>query len=76
MTFFTEASVNLADDAELLQLMVDAGFKKVFLGIETPDTAALVQCHKLQNTPITTYMISQSWDRHLGLITTNSIKQS
>ena len=50
MTFFTEASVNLADDAELLQLMVDAGFKKVFLGIETPDTAALVQCHKVQNT--------------------------
>ena len=50
MTFFTEASVNLADDAELLQLMVDVGFKKVFLGIETPDTAALVQCHKVQNT--------------------------
>jgi radical SAM superfamily enzyme YgiQ (UPF0313 family) len=48
--FFTEASVNLADDAELCRLMVEAGFKKVFVGIETPSTEALEECHKLQNT--------------------------
>lgn len=47
--FLTEASVNLADDAELCSLMVRAGFKKVFVGIETPDVAALEECHKVQN---------------------------
>ena len=36
MGFLTEASVNLADDPELCALMVQAGFKKVFVGIETP----------------------------------------
>jgi radical SAM superfamily enzyme YgiQ (UPF0313 family) len=49
MGFFTEASVNLADDAELCQLMVQAGFKKVFVGIETPVSESLQECHKLQN---------------------------
>ena len=49
MTFLTEASVNMAADAELLELMVAAGFKKVFLGLETPSTDALRECHKLQN---------------------------
>jgi radical SAM superfamily enzyme YgiQ (UPF0313 family) len=49
MGFFTEASVNLADDAELCQLMVQAGFKKVFVGIETPVMESLQECHKLQN---------------------------
>ena len=48
--FFTEASVNLADDVELCQLMVEAGFKKVFVGIETPSPEGLQECHKLQNT--------------------------
>jgi len=50
MTFLTEASVNLADDPELLRLMVEAGFKKVFLGIETPNLESLKECHKVQNT--------------------------
>lgn len=50
MTFLTEASVNLADDRELLDLMARARFKKVFLGIETPETESLKECHKLQNT--------------------------
>jgi radical SAM superfamily enzyme YgiQ (UPF0313 family) len=49
MGFFTEASVNLADDAELCDLMVKAGFTKVFVGIETPVTESLQECHKFQN---------------------------
>ena len=49
MGFFTEASVNLADDAELCELMVKAGFKKVFVGIETPSAESLQECHKVQN---------------------------
>lgn len=50
MGFFTEASINLADDAELRELMVAAGFRKVFVGIETPSATALEECRKLQNT--------------------------
>lgn len=49
-TFFTEASVNLADDATLLQLMKDAGFTRVFLGIETPVEDSLKEAQKMQNT--------------------------
>ncbi len=48
--FSTEASLNLADDPELMQLMKDAGFTTVFLGIETPDVSGLVASNKLQNT--------------------------
>jgi radical SAM superfamily enzyme YgiQ (UPF0313 family) len=48
--FLTEASLNLADDAELMQLMKDAGFISVFLGIETPDESGLISANKLQNT--------------------------
>jgi len=48
--FTTEASLNLADDPELMQMMQDAGFKSVFLGIETPDECGLVAANKLQNT--------------------------
>jgi radical SAM superfamily enzyme YgiQ (UPF0313 family) len=48
--FVTEASLNLAEDPELMQLMKDAGFQSVFLGIETPDESGLVAANKLQNT--------------------------
>jgi radical SAM superfamily enzyme YgiQ (UPF0313 family) len=47
--FTTEASVNLADDDELLQLMKDADFRYVFLGIETPENETLALNHKNQN---------------------------
>ena len=50
ITFNTEASVNLADDPELMQMMVDAGFDMVFVGIETPDETCLRECSKKQNT--------------------------
>lgn len=49
MGFLTEASVNLADHEELCELMVEAGFKKVFLGIETPSASGLDECGKVQN---------------------------
>jgi len=48
-TFFTEASINLADDEELMRLMADAGFDRVFVGIETPNEDSLVECNKLHN---------------------------
>ncbi|WP_414549134.1 B12-binding domain-containing radical SAM protein [Anabaena sp. CCY 0017] len=46
----TEASLNLAEDDELIELMVKAGFTILFMGIETPDTDSLVGIHKVQNT--------------------------
>lgn len=49
LTFFTEASVDLAEDGELMTLMAAAGFNKVFLGIETPAEQSLVECGKSQN---------------------------
>ena len=49
MGFLTEASVNLADDAELCALMVEAGFTKVFVGIETPSPESIEECRKVQN---------------------------
>jgi radical SAM superfamily enzyme YgiQ (UPF0313 family) len=49
LPFITEASLNLVDDEELLHLMVEAGFKKVFVGIETPVPESLVECNKSAN---------------------------
>jgi len=46
----TEASINLADDAELLRMMRDANFYAVFIGIESPDPETLVSAQKRQNT--------------------------
>ena len=48
--FTTEASVDLAEDQELMDLMVDCNFKSVFLGIETPDEESLALTRKFQNT--------------------------
>jgi radical SAM superfamily enzyme YgiQ (UPF0313 family) len=47
--FITEASINLADDDELVELMVEANFDSVFIGLETPDEGSLAECSKLQN---------------------------
>ncbi len=47
--FSTEASINLADDPELMQMMVKAGFNNVFIGIETPNKDSLSECGKFQN---------------------------
>jgi radical SAM superfamily enzyme YgiQ (UPF0313 family) len=49
LTFLTEASLDLADDAELLSLMVDANIATVFIGIETPNEASLRETRKFQN---------------------------
>jgi len=49
MSFFTEASLDLAEDEELMRLMVDANFGAVFVGIESPNEASLRQTKKLQN---------------------------
>lgn len=49
-SFITEASVNLAEDDALLGQMRDAGFRRVFLGIETPVEESLKEAQKGQNT--------------------------
>jgi radical SAM superfamily enzyme YgiQ (UPF0313 family) len=47
--FNTEASINIADDEELVRLMFGAGFRSIFVGIETPNEDSLAECGKLQN---------------------------
>ncbi len=47
--FNTEASINLAQDPPLMDMMVEAGFDGVFIGIETPDEDCLAECSKHQN---------------------------
>jgi len=48
-SFLTEASINLADDEVLMDMMVKAGFDSVFIGIETTNEESLVECNKMQN---------------------------
>lgn len=48
-SFYTQTSIELADDEELLQLMGNAGFDTVFVGIETPDENSLMECSKYHN---------------------------
>lgn len=47
--FITEASINMADDKDLMDMMVRAGFDKVFVGIETPEESCLMECNKRHN---------------------------
>lgn len=48
-SFFTEASIDLADDEELMRAMTEVGFNMVFVGIESPNEESLVECNKLPN---------------------------
>ncbi|HJX32504.1 MAG TPA: radical SAM protein, partial [Thermodesulfobacteriota bacterium] len=48
--FGTEASLDVADDEELLELLHTANFEWIFIGIESPDTESLKETKKLQNT--------------------------
>lgn len=48
--FATQVTVNLADDPELMEMMLEAGFRHIFIGIETPEEDSLVACKKGQNT--------------------------
>jgi radical SAM superfamily enzyme YgiQ (UPF0313 family) len=47
--FYTEASIDLADDPHLMELMVRAGFEEVFIGIETPNDESHAESGKVQN---------------------------
>ena len=47
--FATQLTINLADDDELMNLMIDAGFRHIFIGIETPDEKGLRESLKKQN---------------------------
>ena len=49
MSFVTEASIDLAEDAELMQLMLDANIDTVFVGIESPNEESLRETKKIQN---------------------------
>jgi len=49
LLFNTEVSINLADDQELMDMMSEAGFDTVFVGVETPDNDSLAECNKKQN---------------------------
>ncbi len=48
-TFITEVSMNLADDNQLMDMMIEAGFNSIFIGIETPEPGSLQECGKYQN---------------------------
>jgi radical SAM superfamily enzyme YgiQ (UPF0313 family) len=65
-SFNTEASIDLAQDAELMQLMVECNFNAVFLGIETPDAESLQMTKKFQNTRNS--LVDDVWKiNHAGL---------
>lgn len=48
-SFITEVSINLADDEKLMDMMLEAGFNSIFVGIETPNEDSLSECGKSQN---------------------------
>ncbi len=48
--FATQLTINLADDPEMMQLLLDAGFRHILIGIESIDESSLIQMRKKQNT--------------------------
>jgi len=48
-SFMTQITIDIADDEELMGLMVNTGFDTVFVGIETPHEGSLLECNKIQN---------------------------
>lgn len=48
-SFYTQVTIDLADDEELMRLMVEAGFFSVYVGIESPNEDSLVECNKSPN---------------------------
>ncbi len=48
-SLFTECSINLVDDEELMDLMIEANFNKIFIGIESPEEESLKEINKVQN---------------------------
>ncbi|MDO9635146.1 MAG: B12-binding domain-containing radical SAM protein [Paludibacter sp.] len=49
VSFATQVSINLVDDEEMMQSMLEAGFRHIFVGIETPVEESLIECGKTQN---------------------------
>ena len=49
ISFHTQITMNLADDKEMVDMMYEAGFDWIFIGIETPNEASLAECKKKQN---------------------------
>lgn len=47
--FATQLTINLADDEEMMDMMIDAGFRHIFIGIETPSAEGLKESLKTQN---------------------------
>jgi radical SAM superfamily enzyme YgiQ (UPF0313 family) len=63
-TFLTEASTDLAQDEDLLEMMSAANFYKVFVGLETPNIDSLKECGKYQNTKIDLRTAVQTIHQH------------
>ncbi|ORE91473.1 hypothetical protein ATO13_19590 [Stappia sp. 22II-S9-Z10] len=69
----TEASINLADEPELLELMFEAGMGSVFIGIESPNEAALAETKKIQNIRGDSIAAKLSRIRDAGLLITGGM---
>ena len=63
-SLLTEASTDLANDEDLMQMMSRANFFKVFLGLETPDKESLKECGKFQNSSRDLVRAVQTIHRH------------
>lgn len=63
-SLYTEASVNLAQDEDLMHLMTSAGFDSVFLGLETPAQECLAECGKHQNCSLDLLEAVKTIQRH------------